>query len=83
LGIARQLLLVSENQSDFFVWYQSIRTASRGLSQSTRVTTRRTDGITTPKTALAYLIFDIRALWRSVLSIAACGGKLETSVGWE
>jgi len=54
--IAHQLQLVSEYESDCaFVWYQNIRSALSGLSQSTRVRDKRTDRITTPKTALAVL----------------------------
>jgi len=54
-GVAHQSLLVSENWSDCpFAWYQNIRSALFGLSQSTRVTDRQTDRITTPKTALLH-----------------------------
>ena len=56
-GVAHQPLLVSEYQSDcHFVWYQISAVRHLVLSQSMRVTDRRTDGRTetTPKTALAY-----------------------------
>ena len=44
-GVIHQPLLVPENYNDCsFVWYQNIRSALFGLSLSTRVTDRQTDG---------------------------------------
>ena len=52
-GVARQLLLVSENYSDCsFVWYQNIRIALFSFVTK-HACAGRTDRITTPKTALA------------------------------
>ena len=58
-SVAHQPLWVSEYQSDCpFAFYQISAVHHLDLSQSTRVTDRRThrrtDRITTPKTALAY-----------------------------
>ena len=57
-SVAHQPLLVSEQQSDCpFVWYQNICSAPFRvvtIHACDRQTDRRTDRITTPKTALAY-----------------------------